>query len=159
MKKLLFLMLVLTLGTTGVYAEDSVRNISGFNVGHLSGEDADPAKRPFTITSIRQSGENFLLWISSPNIGEVSRLLNAGRFETQSTLGDLSSSPSLSLWKQVTCTDTQGRRWTREISYSTAAGCSVVSTQYYLRSPVTVSNGRNFGIALDPDYLWLIEKL
>jgi len=160
MKKLFLVsILTLTLGASGVFAEDSESVISGFNVAHVSSEDVDPAKRPFTITSIQQSGENLILWISALNIGEVSRLLNAGRLETQSTLGEEVSSPPLSLWKQVTCIDDSGATWTTNLRFSAAANCSVKATRHYLSTPVVVSNERNFGIGLAPEYLWLIEKM
>ena len=158
MKKLLAI-LILTLGVNGVFAEDSVRNINGFTVAQLSGENVNPSKRPFTITNVQQTKENLILWISASNIGEVSRLLNSGRLETQSAIGEEVSSPPLSLWKQVTCSDAMGIKWTSTLGYSEAANCPVISTRYYFIAPVILSNGRNFGIGLDPDYLWLIEKI
>ena len=116
MKQLLAI-LILTLGVNGVFAEDSVSNINGFTVGQLSGENVNPAKRPFTITNVQQINENLILWISTSNIGEVSRLLNTRRLETQSTVGEEVSSPPLSLWKQVTCTNTMGVQWTTKLRY------------------------------------------
>ena len=116
-KSFLFLTLALALGASGVFADDDIRIVNGFNVAELSGEDANPSKRPFSITKIEQSGKNLILWISSSNIGEVSRLLNAGLLETQSALDDDTSSPPLSLWKQVTCTNTMGVQWTTKLRY------------------------------------------
>jgi len=134
--------------------------IGNYRVEEMNISETTSAK-PFTITNIQQQSGELWLWISAGNISNVAGLLSRGAFETQSSLGEDISTPALSLWKRVSCTDAEKiKKWSSDLRYSASlsADCTVTSTQYYFRTPVILGNGRDFGIGLSPDFLWLIER-
>ena len=153
MRKVLLISLVL-LAVTGVVSVHGA-DFNGFNVEEINVSET-ARRKPFTFTHIQQSTGELLLWIHAANIGEVARLLNSGELETQTSKGDETVSVSLTLWKQVFCND--NLVFTSVYSASIPADCSVVSTEYFFRAPVVLQDERDFGIGLNPDFLWLVEK-
>ena len=150
MRKVLFLMLLMlaAIGGERVYG-------AGFNIEEINvSETARP--KPFTISHVEQQGGELRLWIESRNISEVARLLIAGGFETQSTKGEEVITVPLSLWKAVSCKNIE----TSYLDYSAPipAQCQFMQIRYYLRTPLILDAGRDFGIGLNPDFLWLVEK-
>ena len=153
MRKVLLISLVMLAVISGgdIHGAD----FTGFNVEEINVSET-ARRKPFTFTHIQQSAGELLLWIHAANISEVARLLNAGELETQTSKGDETATVPLTLWKQVVCND--NRVLTSGYSASIPANCRVVSTEYFFRAPVVLQDGRDFGIGLSPDFLWLVEK-
>ena len=158
MKKLLLIM-TLAISLTAVQARD----VGIYNVEELTSEEGDYAKMPFTITGIEQERGETIIWIRAlyGGIAGVARQVSAGNLKAQISDSEGGADVTLSLNSEVTCKDVSGNyAGTYRLGYSTqlpAACATVDSTRYYLLAPVVFGHGRDLGIGLDPDYLWLIE--
>ena len=148
MRKVLFLTLTMLAVIGYVHGAD-------FNVEEINASETTRPK-PFTIIHVEQQSGELRLWIESRNISEVARLLIAGDLETQSTKGEEVIAVPLSLWKAVSCTNIG--TYYLDYSASIPAGCQFMQIRYYLRAPLILDAERDFGIGLNPDFLWLVEK-
>ena len=152
MRKFFFYMIIATSLIASVYARD----VGRYNVEELSSEDGDPNKRPFTITAIEQQRGQLRMWIQ-PQYGGISGVARQmSKLEAQVSDAEGAESVTLSLNKAVDCKDNQ----TVYLGYYAAVPdtCEVTGTRYYLIAPVTLKQGRDLGLGIDPDYLWLIEE-
>jgi hypothetical protein len=134
----------------------AVANLHGADKFTIEEINETTKPMPFSITRVEQRTGEIRLWIKSDNIADVARLLRNGAFEAQSSKGEESITIPLSLWKAVSCKNAG----TLHLGYSAKipANCEVEQIRHYFRAPVTLEKGRDFGIGLDPDFLWLIEK-
>jgi len=154
MKKLLFSTLVALILNVTAHA--------GYNIAEMEGEEITRAK-PFKIVSVEQKARDLWIYIESDKINEVSKLLKDDAFQAETSLGDVSTSVQISLHKVVKCVDSKGvavGTFDIEFSAPLPSSCTKVDqSKYYILAPsVTISGGRDFGIGLDPDYMWLIEE-
>ena len=145
MRTLLFLTLVVVLTVTAYGA--------GYNIEELSEEGA--GKKPFSITQVEQQRGELRLFIQADNIAQIQRLISNGTLSAQFSNGESAITVPLSLSKAVTC-DT-GTIY--HLGYSASLpDCPIIQTRYYLRIPVTLEQGSDLAIGLDPDFIWFIEK-
>jgi len=143
------LLLIITTLTPVVITLQSAEN---FNIEEIS-ENQKPM--PFSITRVEQQTGEIRLWIESSKIAEVSKLLRGGVLQAQSSKGESSITVPLSLWKAVDCKN----RGTFHLGYSEPLpNYKIERIRYYFRVPVTLGQGRELAIGIDPDFLWLIEK-
>ena len=151
MKKLFLCMIIAASLVTSVYARD----VGRYNIEELTDEEGDPNKKPFTITNIDQQPGQLRIWIRAQYGGISGVARQMSRLEAQVSDAESAESVTLTLNKAVDCKD----YGTVYLGYSAAvpAYCEVVGTRYYLLAPVTLKQGRDLGIGIDPDYLWLIE--
>lgn len=156
MKKLCWILMLATTLTAAVHARD----VGKYNVEELTDEDGDSRKRPFTITNIEQLRGELRVWIQAQygGIAGVAKLVSSGSLEAQVSDGEGSSAAPLSLYKAVTCKENETYS-TYHLGYSEPEpNCAIEAIQYYLRAPVTIGREQDFGIGLDPDFLWMIEE-
>jgi hypothetical protein len=156
------MLLLLTLVVMLIAPTIGQAQISNYNVEEIS-SDGTTSPRPFTITNVQQKSSELWIWINANNINEVASLLNAGKFEAETSLGSESSTVNLSLWKQIICTDEEGAfTLTKNVRYPEPEDCPknyiIASISYYFVTPVIIAGERDFGIGLEPDFLWLIER-
>ena len=153
MKKLCLILIFAVSLTIAGYSRD----VGMYNVEELTGEGADSAKKPFTITEIEQRNGELRLWIQPQygGIASIARMVSSGLLEAQVSDSEGSDVVLLSLQKAVVCKDDG----TYHLRYSEPdPDCLIERTNYYLRAPVTLRKDRDLGIGLDPDFLWLIEE-
>ena len=152
MKKLFLCMVIATSLIASVYARD----VGRYNVEELTGEESDPNKTPFTITAIDQQRGQLRIWIQA-QYGDMSGVARQmSKLEAQVSDAESAQDVTLTLNKAVDCRD----YGTIHLGYSAAvpAYCEITGTRYYLLAPVTLKQGRDLGIGINPDYLWLIEE-
>jgi len=145
---------------TSLIAVAHARDIGKYNVEELTDEDGDSGKKPFTITDIEQRRGELRVWIQAQygGIAGVARLVSNGSLDAQVSDNEGSAAVPLSLCKAVTCNE-NGTYSTHHLGYSEPEpNCVIEQTRYYLSAPVTIGRERDFGIGLDPDFLWLIEE-
>jgi len=158
MNKLLLIIALAISAATG-----HARDIGIYNVEELTSEDGDSGKIPFTITGIDQQRGEAIIWIQAlyGGIAGVAGHIKAGNLQAQISDSEGGMEVALSLNREVTCTDDLGKdAGTYRLGYSSplpSACAKVTSTRYYLLAPVVFGQGRDLGIGLEPDYLWLIE--
>ena len=162
MKKLLLILILIMMPAISITAGHA-RDVGIYNVEELTSEEGDSGKKPFTITGIEQQRGETVIWIRAlyGGIAGVAKKVSAGELQAQISDDEGGTDVTLSLNREVTCTDASGSyAGTYRLGYSTqlpAACATVTSTRYYLLAPVVFGLGRDLGIGLEPDYLWLIE--
>ena len=150
MKKLFLCMAIAASLTASVYARD----VGIYSVEELTGAEGD--RKPFTITGIDQQPGQLRIWIQAQYGGISGVARQMSRLEAQVSDAESAESVTLTLNKAVDCKNYS----TVYLGYSAAvpAYCEIAWTRYYLLAPVTLKQGRDLGIGIDPDYLWLIEQ-
>jgi hypothetical protein len=145
MRSLLFLILVVM---------PAAVNAAEYNIEELQSETATVAK-PFSITQVEQQRGELRLFIQAGNIAQIQRLISSGTLAAQFSEGENAMTVPLSLSKAVTC-DTGT---TYHLGYSAPMpDCTISQIRYYLRTPVTLGQGRDLAIGIDPDFIWIIEQ-
>ena len=147
MRTLLLLTLLVMLAVANAHGADN------YAVEELKSETA--GTHPFSITQIEQQRGELRMFIQSGNIAQIQRLISDGTLSAQFSGDENAMTVPLSLSKAVTC-DTGT---TYHLGYSAPLpDCVISRTRYYLRTPVTLGQGGDLAIGIDPDFIWIIEK-
>ena len=125
-----------------------------YAVEELIGDTATEVK-PFSITQVEQQRGELRLFIQTGNIAHIQRLISNGTLLAQFSEGDNAMTVPLSLSKAIVCDS--GTIY--HLGYSAPLpNCAITQTRYYLRTPVTLGQGRDLAIGIDPYFIWIIEQ-
>jgi hypothetical protein len=154
MKQMLSMLVALIL-LVPAFAQDRT-----YVIEELRGEDSKEPS-PFSITRVVPLTGGLRIFLSTPDIEQVRRLLDSGALETQLSdhEAETTSNPSISLGKAVWCSqDSEPIYLAYADPLPACEGQLPARMEYYFEVNATLGSGRDLAIGQDPDFLWLIEE-
>lgn len=143
------IMLIPTLAKGGTYAVEELR------------DENSKGPSPFSITRVEALTGGLRIFLSTPDIGQVRKLLDSGALEVQLSdhEAETTSNPSISLGKAVWCSqDSEPIYLAYADPLPACEGQLPARMEYYFEVAATLGSGRDLAIGQDPDFLWLIEE-